>query len=448
MKIKFSVSRTIKIIMGIWIHLLICLPVLGAAADSLAAALQARAVHLADAASLNPLVKRAATRQLVLLGESTHGTSEFYRWRGKLSRRLIEEKGFRFVAVEGDWAAIYRLNRYVKDLPGAEPDARLIMKSFDRWPQWMWSNEEMLEFVQWLRQWNLKQVPEKRAGLYGIDVYGDETVLINMLHKIQRVDEDLASEIEALYAPFKRFAGDGRSYAMHLVRGGQSFAAGAQAGLDLLQERLPLLPVGDDKQVLLNLLQSARVIMHAELHYRANVDRTLNSWNARADHFYLTAEKLLTHYSPDAKGIVWAHNTHIGDARATRMHAEGSRNIGQAAREALGADQVLAVGFGTDRGTVVAGRSWGGKREIMEIPAGGAGTLEAALRALDMPQAVILLENVDSAPVLDAFVGHRAIGVIYHPEREFPGNYVPTRLGRRYDAFVYIAETKALEVIE
>ncbi|MFU8779827.1 MAG: erythromycin esterase family protein [Kiritimatiellia bacterium] len=436
-----------KQILILCVSIVVALPVVGGQAGSLVDALRARAFPLVDAAGLDPLVERAASRQLVLLGESTHGTSEFYRWRAKISQRLIAEQGFRFVAVEGDWAAIYRLNRYVKGLPGAEPDARAIMASFDRWPQWMWANEEFLAFVEWLRAWNVQQEPDQRAGVYGIDVYGDETVLEKLLVKLRRVDADLAAEVTRLYEPFRAFAGDGRAYAMHLLHGGASFEAGAASGLVFLQERLPQLGPMDPHRTL-NILHSARVIVNAERHYRANVDRRIHGWNARADHFYQTAETLLLHYGEGAQGIVWAHNTHIGDARATRMSGDGSRNIGQAAREVLGRDQVLAVGFGTDRGAVVAGREWGTEREIMQIPSGGSGSLEAAMRVLSMPQVMFLLDDASADPVLLQMVGHRAIGVIYHPEREFPGNYVPTRFGQRYDAFLFFTETSALKVIE
>ncbi len=434
-------------VLTIWIGTLFALSsVAGAPSEEFVQALASRATAIENADSLTPLIESASSRQLVLLGESTHGTSEYYSWRATISQRLIEEKGFRFVAVEGDWAALYRLNRYVKHLPGAEPDARVIMASFDRWPQWMWANEEFLAFVAWLREWNAEQPPDKRAGLYGIDVYGDETVLEKLLHKLRRVDTDLAAQAQALYAAFEPFAGNGRDYAMHLMRGGSSFEEGAAQGYAMLAEAMQRLDVDD--QIALNILQSARVIVNAEKHYRANVDRSLHGWNARADHFFDTAQALRAHYGEGAQGIVWAHNTHIGDARATSMVRDGSRNIGQAAREALGQENVFAVGFGTDRGTVVAGRSWGVAREVMQIPAGGAGTLEEALLALDLPEAMILLENASTEPPLMQVIGHRAIGVIYHPEREFPGNYVPTVFAQRYDAFLYLAETQALRVIE
>ncbi len=422
------------------------LPMLGVASEELVEALSQRAVAFESVDDIAPLIEQASGRRLVLLGESTHGTSEYYRWRAKISQELIEHHGVRFVAVEGDWAAIYRLNRYVKHLPGAEPDARAIMASFDRWPQWMWANEEMLAFVEWLRNWNADQPTDKRVGLYGMDVYGDETVLEKLLLKLRRVDEDLAKEGQALYESFQPFAGNGRAYAMHLARGGSSFAEGAEKAYERLREAVHEHDL--DSQVALNILHSARVMMNAERHYRANVDRNLHGWNARADHFFLTVERLLEQYGDDSRGVAWAHNTHIGDARATSMGRDGSRNIGQVARETLGEEHVYAVGFGTDRGKVIAGREWGGSREIMEIPTAGPNTLEAAMRALGMPQAMILLEQATAEPVLMQVVGHRAIGVIYHPEREYPGNYVPTVLARRYDAFLYFAETTALQVIE
>lgn len=421
-------------------------PLLSVGSDDLVEALSNRAQSFTTVDELAPLFDEAGERRLVLLGESTHGTSEFYNWRAKISQQLIEEYGFRFVAVEGDWVALYRLNRYVKHLPGAEPDARAVMASFDRWPEWMWANEKMLAFVEWLREWNAERDPAERAGLYGIDVYGDETVLEKLLLKLGRVDEQLAEDAKNWYASFKPFAGNGRDYAMHLVRGGDSFADGAERAYEQLASAMD--EHGVDAQIALNILQSARVIINAEKHYRANVDQNLDGWNARADHFYKTAETLMEHYGEGAQGVIWAHNTHIGDARATSMARQGRRNIGQAAREALGEEHVYAIGFGTDRGTVLAGREWAGERQLMEIPSAGENTLEAALRALDMAKAMISLAQATEEPVLMQPVGHRAIGVIYHPEREFPGNYVPTIFARRYNAFLYFAETEALEVIE
>ncbi len=415
--------------------------------SAVVAALRARALPVEDASDLDPLVERAETRRLVLLGESTHGTAAFYAWRAKISQRLIAEKGYRFVAVEGDWAAIYRLNRYVQDLPGSEEDPRMIMQGFRRWPEWMWANEETLAFVEWLRAWNEALPADERVGFYGMDVYGDDDALHAMLEKLDGLDPELAADARELYAPYLPFAGNGRAYAMALQQGAPFFGPTAERGHTLLAERTTSL-LAENPLARLNLLQKAHVVRRAEKHYRAMLIPDLHSWNARADHFFETVARLLAHYGEQSRGIVWAHNTHIGDARATPMRADGSRNIGQTAREVLGGENVLAVGLGAYQGHVLAGRNWGGRREKMVLPAGGAGSYEAIFEAVGFPIALFLLEGAQEEPDLMQVRGHRAVGVLYHPEREFPGNYVPTLLPLRYDAFLFFRDTDALTVIE
>ncbi len=412
-----------------------------AALDSL----RALAIPLDSPNDLSPLIERAASARLVLLGESTHGTSEFYAWRADISKRLIREKGFRFIAVEGDWADLYRLNRYVKGLPGAEKDARGIMGSFRRWPTWMWANEEILALVEWLRIHNLRLPMEERVGFYGMDVYGDDQVLTAMLTKLATLDENLAEEMRALYGPYLTVAGDPGRYGQALARGA-SFASAASEGVAILKERTQVLKEANPAAHF-NLLQSALVVQNAEAHYRAMHHPTENSWNARADHFFLTVERLRELYGDGAQGIVWAHNTHIGDARATPMAQRGDRNIGMAARTALGADNVLAVGFGTDRGMAVAGRYWGAPPERMTLPPGGPGSVEALMAAMGLEAALLVFDPEADLSALAAPRGHRAVGVVYNPIHEFPGNYVPTRLADRYDAFVFIRETHALRPI-
>jgi erythromycin esterase-like protein len=192
---------------------------------------------------------------------------------------------------------------------------------------------------------------------------------------------------------------------------------------------------------------NAKVVKGAEAHFRLMARQGPDSWNARVDHFYAVADRLLQFYGASARGIVWAHNTHIGDARFTTSGQRGERNIGQLARQRLGEEQVVAVGFGTHRGTVQAGRSWGAPMETMTVPPGGAGSLEALMHQVEKESALFIFdERVALAPLMEV-IGHRAIGVIYHPEREFPGNYVPTIVPRRYDAFIFIDETKALQPV-
>lgn len=402
---------------------------------------------LQTAADLDALLAHVTDQQLVLLGESTHGTSEFYTWRAEISKRLVQDHAFNFLAVEGDWAAIYRLNRYVKQLPGAEPDARGIMRTFSRWPEWMWANEETLELIEWLRRYNQDRSPEDRVGVYGMDVYGDELALHAMLEKLERLDEDLAQEVRALYRVWLPYAGNMRTYTHALRSGLVPFAAGAQAGYDLLQARAYTLLEGQPA-ARFNLLQSALVIRHAEAHYRAMLDPALCSWNMRADHFYLTVERLLKHYGDNSRGIVWAHNTHIGDARATTMHQAGRRNIGMSSRLALGQDRVFAVGFGTYRGSVIAGQQWGAPLRQMPLPPGWHGSVEWLMEAVGQPMAMFIFDpKLTDLSELNRVRGHRAVGVTYDPAREVPGNYVPTRLAQRYNAFVFIRDTTALQPI-
>ncbi|HMO51201.1 MAG TPA: erythromycin esterase family protein [Kiritimatiellia bacterium] len=392
---------------------------------------------------LPTLVQQLAGSRLVMLGEASHGTSEFYTLRDQITRRLVEDHGFRFVAVEGDWNAIYRLNRYVKGPADAGASARTIMQTFTRWPQWMWANEETLALVEWLRAWNAGRPPAERAGFYGIDVYGHEDALRKLPGSIAGSDEDRAARVGEHIACLLPFAADLGEYARAAHWGMASCTEAAKAIVDTLRENREAWDIAADEY--LHLKQMAYVIQHAERHYRAMARGGADSWNARVDHFFHTVERLMAHYGDDARGIVWAHNTHIGDARATPMAGAGQRNIGQMARDRWGRDQVAAVGFATHRGEVLAGRAWGGEREPMIVPSAGPGTLEDFLAQMGLGDAWLDLRNAPE--VLGGPIGHRAIGVIYHPEHEFPGNYVPTILSLRYDALIFVEVTSTLQFL-
>ncbi len=387
------------------------------------------------------LMEQLAGARLVLLGEASHGTSEFYTWRDQITRRLIEEHGFRFVAVEGDWNAIYRLNRYVKGQASAGESARLIMQSFIRWPTWMWANEETAALVEWMRVWNAGQPPEARAGFYGIDIYGHEEALRNLPRYVAGTDQERAARIADYLACLLPFADDFGNYARAAHWGMASCIEATRAIVETLREDRDAWDIAADEY--LHLKQMAHVIQHAEAHYRAMARGGPDSWNYRVDHFFQTVKRLMVHYGEDARGVVWAHNTHIGDARATSMAAAGQRNIGQQSREYWGREAVVAVGFASHRGHVLAGRSWGGTREHMTVPAAGPDTLEDYLFRAGQGDGWLPLRHVPD--LLHQPLGHRAIGVIYHPEREFPGNYVPTLLPQRYDALIYLETTRALQ---
>ncbi len=413
--------------------------------DTLVDALRELAIPLGDPPDFSPLFDRIAPARVVLLGESSHGTSEFYSLRAAMSRELITGYGFRFIAVEGDWNALYRLNRYVKGYDQDAPSARTIMQGFGRWPTWMWANEETAELIEWLKDHNAGLPPAKRVGFYGIDVYGEADALRELPEAMTAIDAPQADWLREQYAPFDAMLEDTRAYVMGLQRGEPGLGDQARAVVERLQEQRDHLDV--DAAEYLHLKQMAWVVKNAERHYGGMAGRGPESWNARVTHFYQTLERLLDFYGADAKGIVWAHNTHVGDARATDMASAQQRNIGQLAREGLGPEQVAVVGFGTERGTVMAGRAWGAPMERMTIPPAPPGSLEAAMRDAGDGENLLFLFNEPVPAQLRKPHGHRAIGVVYRPEQEVPGNYVQTLLPERYDAFVFIAKTNALKPI-
>jgi erythromycin esterase len=408
--------------------------------------LRHRAISLQTAADLTPLVNAARNRTLVLLGEASHGTSEFYTWRADISRRLIVEKGFHFIAVEGDWPSIYQLNRYVR---GQAPDgatARSIMAGFSRWPTWMWANDEMVDLIEWLKAFNSDRPADEQVGIYGMDLYGPETSITKIIGILEQTAPDLAGQVKSEYACFENYMQDFSDYARAMARGERPCADPARQAVGIIRANEEIL-AENDPAIFFNLKQNALVVKHAERHFRAMPMRGPLSWNHRVDHFFHTVDRLLSHYGEGARGIVWAHNTHIGDARATVMANQGQRNIGQIARQQLGRDRVLAVGFGTHSGTVMAGPSWGAQQQVMTVPPAMEGSLEDLLRQTDMDQFLLLFSHPEEFEGLAAPLGHRAIGVVYDPRRERMGNYVPSLVPLRYDVFIYLEKTRALSPI-
>jgi erythromycin esterase len=416
-------------------------PLASSPADTLASALREHATPLRSASDLDPILDSLGGRRAVLLGEASHGTEEFYAWRAEISKRLIADADFRFIAVEGDWGACAAVNRYVKHMEGAPGSARAAVTGFSRWPEWLWSNQVILELVEWLHEHNAELPMARRVGFYGIDVYGLDESMAKAPRYLDQLDEGLAREARQAYACLERFDGDMRRYLQGVVSG-ESCAAGIARVVERLQARRAEWQDGQADDYF-HAKQNALVVLNAERHYRAMIHQDHTSWNARARHFHRTLERLLERYGEHARGIVWAHNTHIGDARATAMAQQGMVNIGQLARESLGPDEVALVGFGTHRGQVVAGARWEAPRQVMDVPRALSGSLEDVLhRVMDEPF-VLLTEETRQAPGIERPLGHRAIGVSYNPLQEH-ANYVPTVLPDRYDAFVFIPETTPL----
>lgn len=415
-----------------------------AQAAGLSQTLEALARPLDSAEDLTPMIERAGRARLALLGEASHGTSEFYTWRDLISRRLIREQGFSFIAIEGEWSALIPLDRYVRHHPHAPASARAALLGITQWPQWVWANRELEQLAEWLRGFNRDRPAAARVGIHGIDLYAVWESLEAVRAFYRRHLPAWAEAVDRLYAPLRAFQGDTRGYARH----GQWAAPAAQAGAGRVAEHLAVLyreAPPSMREVLFEALQHARVVQYGERCMAGMLQPGPGSWNTRSEHFAQTVARLLRHYGPGSRGIVWAHNTHVVDARATDMARTGQVSLGQLARERQGAGEVFQLGFGTAEGSLIAARRWDGVPEVMAVPPPRPDSLEAALRDAGDGDRLLLLEPYPQAyRALREELPHRLIGVVFQPERAHAENYLPLRLAEGYDAFVFLPHTRAL----
>jgi erythromycin esterase len=402
------------------------------------------ALPLRADSDLDPLMKRIGDARYVLLGEASHGTHEYYAWRAALTRRLIEERGFSFVAVEGDWPDCYRVHRSVTLADDAPHDPLDALRGFERWPTWMWANTDVLSFARWLRQHNAALPAERRVGFFGLDVYSLWDSLQATLGYLREHQPGQVGHALEAFACFEPYAEDPQAYAMATRLVPTSCEAEV---VQLLRELVthPAPDRGGTREERFDAEQNALAAAGAEAYYRAMVRGGPDSWNVRDRHMVSTLERLVHFHGPGAKAVVWEHNTHIGDARFTDMAAAGMVNVGQLVREAHEDDDVVLVGFGSHRGTVVAAGSWGAMTQVMTMPPARPRSTEALLHDCVGPgsQGLFVFDGSSSA-WYGTRRDHRAVGVVYRPEGERWGNYVPTVLGRRYDAFCWFDETSAL----
>lgn len=405
------------------------------------------ALPLRQAKDLYPLIERLSQAKIVMLGEASHGTQEFYEWRRLISQELIARHGFHFIAAEADWPPSAQLNRFLhgKDENG---NAQSSLHHFQRWPTWMWANTEMVRMTQWLRDYNRNQSSENQSGFFGLDVYSLFESIDEVLRHLRNVDPVLARKAQTQYDCFGAFQRNEKAYVRHL----KSMPEGCQEEVmqvmkDLLLKRLGVIQASEDEQ-LFDAEQNARIVKNAEYYYRAMIYGNEDSWNVRDRHMIETLEVILRRYGPEAKAIVWAHNTHIGDYRATTMVKEGLVNIGGLAREKWGDDRVALVGFGTYEGEVIASHSWEGPTEVMTVPQAQRNSYEAefheACERLGENNILFWMKNEAYAEKFTQMLGHRAIGVVYNPAYERFGNYVPTSLAKRYDGFIFIDQSTPL----
>jgi erythromycin esterase len=378
----------------------------------------------------------------VLLGESTHGTHEFYTWRTAISKKLIMEKKFNFIAVEGDWPDCYKVNRFIKGYDFQDMTAAQLLSTFDRWPTWMWANWETVALVEWLKDYNKTQKPGEKIGFYGLDVYSLWESLETLVDYLGKNDPSTAKIAEKAILCFERFGKDEFNYMRHAVPD------------DCVDEVIYLLKrirenarhYNTDPEASLNTSQNAHIAVEAEKYYRSQVNFDKSSWNIRDKHMLETLKRIMHFHGPKAKGIVWEHNTHIGDARYTDMKAAGMWNTGQLAREEYGEEDVMLVGFGTYTGEVMAGKAWSAPMEKMKLPEARKGSLEETLHSESADNRLMIFNKSEHERFGKPFP-HRAVGVVFHPHYEFQ-NYVPSLVNARYDAFVYIDQSSAVHPLK
>ncbi len=392
---------------------------------------------------LDKLMDAIGDARFVLLGEASHGTHEYYTWRTQISKRLIAEKGFSFIAVEGDWPDCYRVNRYVKNYNDSGKSAFEVLHAFNRWPTWMWANWEVVALAEWLQKHNQNLPRNQKAGFYGLDVYSlweSLEAIMNYLGKVDKAAMETAMKAFRCFEPYSDE--EGQSYARATLMVPVSCEGEV---ISLLREiRRKIAQYNTDHETVFSTEQNALVAVNAEKYYRTMVKGGPGSWNVRDRHMMDTLNRLMEYHGSKAKAIVWEHNTHIGDARATDMAAEGMVNVGQLVREQHGENKTFAVGFGCYNGSVIAGLNWGDAIREMEVPPAVAGSWESLLHQCGANDRIVFMNNEMKQKFGDTKIGHRAIGVVYHPQYEHRGNYVPSNVPNRYDAFIYIDKTKAL----
>ena len=402
------------------------------------------AYPLKSKADLQPLMDRIGDARIVMLGEASHGTHEYYTWRTHISKKLIKEKGFNFIAVEGDWPDCYRLNRFVKGYDAEYKSAYKVLHAFNRWPTWMWANWEIVALADWLYEYNINLPANKKVGFYGLDVYSLWESMESIMKYLKSADPSALKIAEEAYNCFEPYRNDeGSSYA----RASQFVPELCQNEVvDLLKEVQQKLPTyNTDYENVFSAEQNALVTVNAEKYYRAMIKGGPHSWNVRDRHMADTMERLLNFHGDDSKVIVWEHNTHIGDARATDMANEGMYNIGELARLQHHEKGVVLVGFGSYKGTVMAGKRWGAEMQVMPLPEAKTGSWEYLLHKSGSEDKLLVMDDFTKDDMLmENQLGHRAVGVVYNPAYEQYGNYVPSILPMRYDAFIYLDETKAL----
>ena len=401
-----------------------------------------------ESADLDALLDRIGDARLVLLGEASHGTSEFYRMRARITRELIERKGFDFVAAEADWPDAAELDAYVRHHPKERPHK----KPFQRFPRWMWANTDVLEFIHWLREFNephSKGSPEELVGFHGMDLYSMHASMEAVIHYLEDVDPEAAEVARDRYGCLAPWQNDPVLYGRAVLSGRFDECENEVMAMlrDLLEARMSY--IRRDGNRFVDAIQNARLVANAERYYKSMYRGSVSSWNLRDQHMFETLELLLSVYGEGSKGIVWAHNSHLGDAAHTEMGERGEHNVGQLCREEFGDDAYL-VGFGTHTGTVAAASDWDEPMQVMEVQPSHPRSYERVAHESGVERFFLPLRSPDDPEVrkrLEEKRLERAIGVIYRPRTELQSHYFRASLPNQFDEWIWFDESEAVTPI-
>ena len=397
-----------------------------------------------ESVDLRPLLDRIGDARIVLLGEASHGTSEFYQMRERITQELVKHKEFSFIGIEGDWPDTARIDHYVRhfEYPPSEWTA------FARFPTWMWRNNEVRQFVDWLRHWNESRDKNQRVAFHGLDLYSLYVSIRAVLEYLDKVDPEAAKIARQRYGCLGPWQSDPAAYGHAALNN-----AYKSCEFDVTQMLKELLTkqteyAEHDGERFMDAVQNARLIANAEQYYRIMYYGSRVSWNLRDSHMFETLKNLLSYYGENSKVIVWAHNSHVGNAAATEMSARGETNIGELCRNEFGSS-VYNIGFGTHTGTVAAASNWDGPMEIKKVMPSISGSYERVFHESGCPRFLLSLKELDddlesaiSKPRLE-----RAIGVIYRPESELASHYFQSILPRQFDEYIWFDESHAVTPI-
>ncbi len=403
-----------------------------------------------DSTDFDPLLRTVGDSRFVLIGEASHGTHEFYRLRAQITKQLITEKGFNAVAVEADWPDAYRVNQYVR-FEGDDEDAVDALAGFQRFPTWMWRNADVLDFIGWLRNYN-EHRHAGRVGFYGLDLYSLHASMRAVLDFLDNVDPEAARRARYRYACFENFGEDTQAYGYAASFGlSKSCEAEAISQWMEMRQRAADLARRDgrvSRDAFFFAEQNARLVKNAEQYYRSMFHERVSSWNLRDTHMAETLDALVHHLGAHSKVIVWAHNSHLGDARATEMGQRGELNLGQLVRQRYG-KQTTLVGFTTYTGTVTAASGWDSPAERKHVRPALSGSYEELFHQVGIPNFLLRLGNKkEAASALQEPRLERAIGVIYLPRSERASHYFHAQLPDQFDVVIHYDETRAVEPLE